>query len=73
LNIILLSIGINEIGFDTVVQDYFIGPLNLVSDQTARQNISTDVEELKEDYDALKSAFDKAFDYQHVIVSEYRT
>jgi len=71
VNVVLLSIGINEIGFATTVADYFIGPRNLANDKIARQNIDTDVKELKQDYAALKGAFDKAFDYQHVIVSEY--
>jgi len=71
MNVILLSIGINEIGFADLVSGYFIAPGNLVDDKVARGRIDNDIKELKADYQAVKEAFDRSFDYDKVIVSQY--
>lgn len=71
MNVILLSIGINEIGFGQLVTDYFILPGNIADDTQAQARVTNDIKQLKTDYEAMKNAFDNAFDYEKVIVSRY--
>jgi hypothetical protein len=71
LNIALISIGINEIGFAEAVEDFFIKLGNITTDTTAQNNIQNNINQLSSDYSALKNAFDAAFVYDRVLVSEY--
>lgn len=72
-NIIMLTIGGNDVKFGDIVRDYYVGPKGLSStDETAllfRSNVFTSIPGM---YNSLKSNFDAAdFYYGTVLVGEY--
>lgn len=74
LNIALVSIGGNDVGFGPWVTEYFLAPNNLMdaSKAQARSNIRKNIDEhIPLVYDELKDGFDARFDYDHVLVTEY--
>jgi hypothetical protein len=74
LNIALLSIGGNDVGFAPYVKDYFILPNNLMDADhaPARSVIATHIRErIPAGYAELKEQLDARFDYDHVLVTAY--
>ncbi len=75
LNIALISIGINDIGFGKIVADYFVAPWRLDgtarADVNMRNSIDRNIDSLAGLYTELKSGIDNSFNCDRVLVSEY--
>jgi hypothetical protein len=73
INVVLLSIGINEIGFGDLVREYFIQPGDLANNSARRARLDSDIKDLKSKYKTMRDKFDArdGFDYDKVIVSRY--
>src|SRR5678815_722490 len=77
LNIAIISIGGNDVGFGPLVTMFLIEPGNLVdandgNARRARENVAIDIRQnIPKNYDELKDIFDANFDYDRVLVTAY--
>jgi hypothetical protein len=77
LNIAIISIGGNDIGFGPLVTTFLIEPGNLADPndgnaRRARENVAINIREnIPLNYDELKDVFDANFDYDRVLVTAY--
>jgi hypothetical protein len=77
LNIALMSIGGNDVGFGPLVTTFLIEPGNLADPndgnaRRARENVAINIREnIPLNYDELKDVFDGNFDYDRVLVTAY--
>ena len=77
LNIALVSIGGNDVGFGPLVTTFLIEPGNLADPndgnaRRARENVAINIREnIPLNYDELKDVFDATFDYDRVLVTAY--
>jgi hypothetical protein len=77
LNIALVSIGGNDVGFGPLVKSFFLAPGNIADPndagaRRARENVTINIKEnIPLNYDELKRVFDAHFDYDRVLVTAY--
>lgn len=74
LDVVMLSVGINEIFFDDVVTQYFVLPNALDLDSKAQRNLDKRINELTNRYDAMHDNIDdinRGFKVSRVNVSQY--
>lgn len=77
LNVAIVSIGGNDVGFGPLVQKFLLEPGNLVDPndanaRRARENVAINIaENIPLNYDELKDVFDANFDYDRVLVTAY--
>jgi GDSL-like Lipase/Acylhydrolase family len=74
LDIALISIGGNDVGFGPWVVEYFVAPFNLTasSHAQARSNIKQHIDDnIPVGYRSLKTELDARLNYERVLVTEY--
>ncbi len=77
LNVAIVSIGGNDIGFGPLVTKFFVEPGNLTDpndtgSRLARENTAINIaENIPYNYDELKRVFDASFDYDRILVTAY--
>lgn len=77
LNIAIVSIGGNDIGFGPLVTKFLIMPGNLADQndagaRSARKTVARKIREnIPANYDELRNRFDEHFDYDRVLVTAY--
>lgn len=71
LHLLLLSIGGNNLGFADIVINYMIMPTNAATDESLPGNIQSQINSLKDSYDALNEQIQNRFPTAAVSISTY--